>query len=119
MPYLKIQTNEVISAELEQKLLREASFLVASELGKAEKYVMVNIEPTRSMFFAGTDAPAAYLELKSIGLMESKQPEEKTKTLSAALCKLINDCISIPTDRIYIEFADAPRSMWGWNSTTF
>lgn len=114
MPYLKIQTNEVISAELEQKLLREASSLVASELGKPEKYVMVNIESTRPMLFAGTDAATAYLELKSIGLMESK-----TKTLSAALCKLINDCIGISTDRIYIEFADAPRSMWGWNSTTF
>ena len=114
MPYLKIQTNEIITPELERKLLREASTLVSSELGKPEKYVMVNIEPTRPMLFAGTDAPTAYLELKSIGL-----PESNTKALSAALCKLINDCIGISADRIYIEFADAPRSMWGWNSTTF
>ena len=114
MPYLKIQTNEVITSDLEQKLLREASLLVASELGKPEKYVMVNIEPTRPMLFAGSDAPTAYLELKSIGL-----PESKTKILSAALCQLINNNIGISADRIYIEFADAPRSMWGWNSATF
>ncbi|VAW92098.1 hypothetical protein MNBD_GAMMA23-896 [hydrothermal vent metagenome] len=114
MPYLKIQTNQNIVASGEQALLREASALVATELGKPENYVMVNIEPTRPMLFAGTDAPTAYLELKSIGLAESQ-----TKSLSAALCNLINKSLNIPTERIYIEFADATRSMWGWNKSTF
>lgn len=118
MPYLKIQTNQGIDAGIdtgiEQRLLREASSLVATELGKPESYVMVSLEPPRPMLFAGTDEPTAYLELKSIGLMESK-----TKALSAALCQLISDKMNIPAERIYIEFADAPRSMWGWNGSTF
>ena len=114
MPYLKIQTNQDIGASDAQNLLREASTLVASELGKPENYVMVNIEPTRPMLFAGTDAPTAYMELKSIGLAESQ-----TKNLSAALCRLINNKLGISTERIYIEFANAPRSMWGWNNSTF
>ncbi len=114
MPYLKIQTNQNIDQPGEQTLLREASTLVATELGKPENYVMVNIEPSRPMLFAGTDAATAYLELKSIGLAESQ-----TKSLSAALCNLIHDKLNIPTERIYIEFANAPRSMWGWNKSTF
>jgi len=114
MPYLKIQTNQGMDAAIEQTLLREASSLVASELGKPESYVMISIEPPRPMLFAGTDEPAAYLELKSIGLMESK-----TKTLSAALCQLISEKMNISAERIYIEFADAQRSMWGWNGSTF
>ncbi len=114
MPYLKIQTNQNILSSVEQTLLREASALVASELGKPESYVMVNIDPTRPMLFAGTDDPAAYMELKSIGLAGSQ-----TKKLSSALCNLIHNKLDIPTERIYIEFADAPRSMWGWNNSTF
>lgn len=114
MPYLKIQTNQDIEAAAEQTLLREASSLMASELGKPESYVMVNIEPTRPMLFAGTDDPTAYLELKSIDL-----PESKTKALSAALCQLISEKMMVPIERIYIEFADASRSMWGWNGSTF
>lgn len=112
MPVLNIQTNQAISDE--QSLLAEASKLVARELGKPESYVMVILQPPVPMLFAGTDEPLAYLELKSIGLQESQ-----TAGLSAALCQLLNDKLAIPPQRIYIEFADAPRKMFGWNSGTF
>jgi len=29
------------------------------------------------------------------------------------------DETGIPVDRMYIEFSDAERSMWGWNASTF
>ncbi len=114
MPYLKIQSNQELEANKQLVLLKEASALVAARLGKPESYVMVNMEPSRPMLFAGSDEPTAYLELKSIGL-----PESKTKELSQALCQLINSHTGIEQERIYIEFADAPRSMWGWNGSTF
>jgi len=114
MPYLKIQSNQILDQNQQSILLQDASKLIASELGKPESYVMVNLEPTRPMSFAGTDEPTAYLELKSIGLAESQ-----TKSLSAALCQLIHSFFNISQDRVYIEFADAPRSMWGWNGSTF
>lgn len=114
MPYLRIQTNQVVDAEAGQALLRAASQRVASELGKPEKYVMVALESAVPMRFAGSDAPTACLELKSIGLPESRTPE-----LSAALCELLEQQLGIDRARIYIEFTDAPRSMWGWNGATF
>ena len=113
MPYLKIQTNQAISAGT-TALLRKASQLVAKELGKPEQYVMVALAPPVPMLFAGTDAPTAYLELKSIGL-----PGAATGHLSQALCALIEDELGISKERVYIEFADAPRAMWGWNGATF
>ena len=112
MPYLKIQTNQAVN-ETEQ-LLKKASALVASVLGKPESYVMVALEAQQPMLFAGSNEPLAYLELKSIGL-----PENKTAEISSKLCALINDTLSISADRVYIEFADAPRKMWGWNNSTF
>ena len=114
MPYLKIQTNQTISPDQAQTLISKASKLVASDLGKPENYVMVALSPPVPMLFAGSDAPTAYLELKSIGL-----PSSRTGDLSQALCTLIENELAISKDRVYIEFADAPRAMWGWNGSTF
>jgi len=114
MPYLKIQSNHNIDGQTAKDLLGQASSTVASLLGKPERYVMVAIEPPIPMLFAGNDDPAVFMELKSIGLSESKTPE-----LSHELCELAQKTLGIDTDRIYIEFVDAPRKMWGWNGSTF
>lgn len=114
MPYLKIQSNVAIDETDATRLLAEASKQVAQELGKPENYVMVALEPPQPMLFAGSNDPLAYLELKSIGL-----PQSKTSALSATLCSLIEEQLGIPAARIYIEFTDAPRAMWGWDNETF
>lgn len=114
MPILIIKTNNVIDKSDITKVTQSASKLVASELKKPEEYVMVSFEQSQQMLFAGSNEPLAYVELKSIGLRESQ-----TAALSASLCQLINDHINVPKDRIYIEFTNAPRKMWGWNGGTF
>ncbi|HHJ16190.1 MAG TPA: hypothetical protein ENJ80_05775 [Gammaproteobacteria bacterium] len=114
MPLLKIQTNQPVDATAQKDLAGRASQTVAELLGKPERYVMVSIEHNPAMLFGGSDEPLAYLELKSIGL-----PESQTTDLSRSLCDLLKDTLDLPADRIYIEFADAPRSMWGWNGGTF
>lgn len=114
MPYLKIQTNLALDTNKASQFIKSASRLVAEGLGKPERYVMVALEPPVPMVFAGSDAPAVFMELKSIGLSESQTPK-----LSEQLCQLVNAEFAVPTDRIYIEFQDAPRKMWGWDSGTF
>ena len=114
MPYLKIQTNLDPQAETLSSLLQQASQNVAESLGKPERYVMVAVDTDVPMLFAGEASPTVYMELKSIGL-----PEQETARLSAALCQLVNDHLDIPTNRVYIEFANAERHMWGWDGDTF
>ena len=114
MPLLKIQTNQAIDADRQKHLISKASQEVAAMLGKPERYVMTSVETSPAMQFAGEDTPLAYLELKSIGL-----PESATADVSKALCELVTTATGIATDRIYIEFTDAPRKMWGWNGGTF
>lgn len=114
MPLLKILTNQNIPEDRKQALLHGASEQVAALLGKPERYVMVSLARNDSMLFAGSDAPLAYLELKSIGL-----PANRTGELSQALCALIHRDLGIDNDRIYIEFANATGAMWGWNGATF
>ncbi len=114
MPLLSIETNVPADADTRRALLVSASTLTAEELGKSERYVMVRFTHNPNMLFAGDDRPLAYLELKSIGL-----PEEATPKLSAALCALVEERLGVPGNRIYIEFSDAPRRMWGWDGHTF
>lgn len=114
MPYLNIQTNRKLSAEQHTIILQKSSALVASVLGKPEQYVMVALKDEVPMLFAGSDAPLAYLELKSIGLQA-----DKTKVFAKEFCQFVSDELDIPGDRVYVKFNDAQRSMWGWNGDTF
>ena len=114
MPYLKIQTNVSLDTSKENALLTKASQLVSEILSKPEKYVVVAFEHSPSMLFDGKNDPLAYLELKSIGL-----PGDKTTAYSQVLCDLVNQELNVDKDRIYIEFANAERNMWGWNGETF
>jgi phenylpyruvate tautomerase PptA (4-oxalocrotonate tautomerase family) len=114
VPFLKIQTNQALTETSAKTLAGKASALVAEQLGKPESYVMTSVENNPAMTFAGTDAPLAFLELKSIAL-----PDSATADASRALCTLIASETGIDTARIYIEFSDAPRKMWGWNNSTF
>ena len=114
MPLLRIQTNQPLDADTRQEHPRRASQQVAKLLGKPERYVMVTIEHNPAMLFAGTDAPLAYLELKSIGL-----PAARTGELSQGLCALVAEQLGVAPDRIYIEFANAAADMWGWDGGTF
>ena len=114
MPFLRIQTNHPLSEADARSLAGASSAVVAKQLGKPERYVMTSVETNPAMQFAGNDTPLAYLELKSIGL-----PESITADVSKALCELVTSATGIASDRIYIEFTDAPRKMWGWNGGTF
>lgn len=114
MPLLTIETNQAVAPENVDKLLASASELVARLLDKSEGYVMVKFTHNRHMRFAGSDEALAFLQLKSIGL-----PESATVQLSAALSEHMTTYLRVPKHRIYIEFVDAPRLMWGYNGRTF
>jgi phenylpyruvate tautomerase len=114
MPTLRILTNTQVLPEDRPALLTRASRAVAEMLGKPESYVMVILEDGRDMFFAVTAAPAAYLEVKSLGF-----PETKTAAYSRTLCDLLAAALGIPAERVYIEFSAPPAHLFGWNGGTF
>lgn len=114
MPYLKLSTNVKVSTEQTAQLLPMLSQLLVKETGKPERYVMVEITGEKAMLFAGSDAPLAYAECKSIGLSTLQ-----TKALSASITNLLNTQLAIAADRVYIEFSNCPAEFWGWNGATF
>ena len=90
MPTLIIKTNATIPADAAEPMIKRASARVAELLSKPERYVMVILEPTSAMCFNGDSSPLAFLELKSLGLPETRTPE-----FSAALCGLLQQELGI------------------------
>jgi phenylpyruvate tautomerase len=116
MPLIKVQTS--VSAPEKsavEGLLKSLSAKLAKHLGKPESYVMTAFEPGVAMTFAGTTEPVCYVEIKSIGSMSAAQ----TKAMSLDFCPQIKEALGVAPNRVYIEFADAKGSMWGWNGSTF
>lgn len=116
MPLIKVQTSvNAPESDNVEKLLKSLSAKLAKHLSKPESYVMTSFESGVVMSFAGTFDPVCYVEIKSIGTMNSSQ----TKAMSQDFCQEIKEKLGVSTNRIYIEFTDAKGSMWGWNSSTF
>lgn len=114
MPYFSIETNQPIDPASNRQLLKKTSAFIAELLGKPESYVMISIQPDTPLIFGGSDAPAAFVQLKSIGLAVDRCPE-----LSEKICRLIEQELAVPQDRVYIDFKDLARNMFGWNGKTF
>lgn len=114
MPFFRLQTNQILSEDEKTALCNISSECIAQCLEKSEEYVMVTIQSGMTMSFAAQDKPCALVELKSIGL-----PVEKTSELSLHICEMVQRNIGVAPERIYIEFSDVAREMWGRNCTTF
>ncbi|MFQ5518385.1 MAG: phenylpyruvate tautomerase MIF-related protein [Mariprofundus sp.] len=112
MPCLFVHTNIEVADKAD--FLAHCSAVTGAALGKPESYVMVELSDNRPMLFAGSDAPLAFLELKSLGLST-----DQTAGISEKLCALMQQQLGIDPARVYIEFAAPERAMFGWKGGTF
>ena len=110
MPLLNISTNKKIKNE--QMLLAKSSDFISNLLNKPEDFVMVKLDHSLPMYFAGTDQICSFIEIKSIGSLE---PAKMSKPISEFFSAELN----IPIDRTYIFFHDVDSRQWAWNSRTF
>ena len=114
MPYLSILTNARVADVRHSELLAAASRVVASQLSKPENYVMVSIAPGQRLALASNEEPAAFLELRSIGL-----PDAKRGSLSEGLTDLIAEFCGIARDRIFLVMVDVDAKLWSHDGKTF
>jgi phenylpyruvate tautomerase len=116
MPLLTITTSASLPSVVEQgALLTRLSAQLGKLLGKPEAYVLTSWVQASVMTFAGTTAPACYVEVKSIGGIDAASAAR----LSAALCESLSVALALPAQRIYLEFSDVPGALWGHDGETF
>lgn len=66
------------------------------------QYVMIVLKGSVPMAFGGTEQPAAYGELVSIGGLNS----DVNKKLSGAIANILESKLSVPKSRFYLKFYD-------------
>lgn len=117
MPLVRIVSNHSSSLDTPaaEALLAKVSVTVAKLLGKPERWVMTCLDPAAAMTFAGTNVPTCYVEVKNIGAL----PTTTAQQVSSELCQILSEQLGVPSDRIYIEFAEATGRLWGFDGSTF
>ena len=95
--------------------LKALSSAVAAATGKPESYVLVSLRTDAPLLFGGTEAPAAYGELLSIGAIGGA----KNKAISKAIADVVSAKLGVDANRFYLSFHDSAASDFGWNGSTF
>ena len=114
MPLLKLETSVILSDQSRTNLLTKLSRIAAESTGKPEQYVMVTVNHA-DILMSGRAAPAAFVDLRSIGGLGS----DRNRVFTEKICDLLEELLAIPPDRVYATFTDVQASHWGWNGATF
>jgi phenylpyruvate tautomerase PptA (4-oxalocrotonate tautomerase family) len=114
MPLLKLETTVALADDKRKALLTALSRIVAETVGKPEQYVMVAASPA-VIVMSGKPGDAAFVEVRSIGGLS----QDVNRRLSEKICRALNESLGVPTNRIYLNFADVVAGDWGWNGQTF
>ncbi len=113
MPFIQTKTNVKISAEQEKLLKEKFGKDIECLPGKTERWLMLDFEENCRMWFGGSDAPCAMLEVKLFG----KAQESSYEKLTAALTGDVAEVLGISGDRTYVKYEEIDH--WGWNGTDF
>ena len=95
MPFINVKTNIPVSENAQEALKTRLGQAIEAIPGKSEAWLMVGVEPECALWFQGTDAPAALVEVSVYG---GAEPD-------------------IDPARVYVKYAETPN--WGWNGGNF
>ncbi|KAI8318928.1 Tautomerase/MIF [Martensiomyces pterosporus] len=113
MPTCEIITN--VQPADAQALSAKASALVAELLSKPLGYVLAFVTVNPSLTFGGTDLPAAYVTIGSIGSVGG----DKNSPIVAGITDFVSRELTVRPDRIYVGIHDIPPADFGHNGRTF
>ena len=114
MPLLKLETTVVLTDEKRNALLASLSKIMAATTGKPEQYVMVTLNPA-VMLMAGKAGDGAFVDIRGIGGLSGSV----NRQLSQKVCRLLNESLGVPQNRIYLNFTELEAGNWGWQGSTF
>ncbi|KAJ3684094.1 hypothetical protein LUZ61_013258 [Rhynchospora tenuis] len=102
MPCLNLSTNVNLDGVDTSAILAEATRVVADVIDKPQNYVMVVLKGSVPICFGGTEQPAAYGELVSIGGIDPVT----NKKICAGIATILSKKLSIPKSRFFLLFFD-------------
>ena len=113
MPFIDVKTNAQVNKKQEIALKQALGQAIAILPGKSETWLMLDIHDGCRMYFHGSDAPCAMLQVQVFGKINTQKCEE----LTAEICRIMNDTLQIAPENTYVKYEEI--SLWGWNSQNF
>ncbi|MGN0623778.1 MAG: phenylpyruvate tautomerase MIF-related protein [Oscillospiraceae bacterium] len=113
MPFINVKTNTAVSAEKEAAVKALLGQAITTIPGKSETWLMVGIEPEYRLYFQGSSAPAAMVEVSVYG----QANPSAFNALTEKICAILNEQLDIDSSRIYVKYSATPD--WGWNGSNF
>ena len=112
MPFINVKTNAAVSKEKCEAIKSALGQAITALPGKSENWLMVGIEPECTLYFQGSDAPCAMVQVQTYGTNASG-----TDVLTGKICEILGDNLSIPANRTYVSYFGTAN--WGWNGGNF
>ena len=112
MPFISTKTNVSISKEQETALKTEFGKAI-SLIGKSEAWLMLSFAGGSSLWFKGSDSPAAIAEVKLYGSASASAYD----ALTGKLTEIISRILGVPAGRIYVKYEEV--RYWGLSGSNF
>ena len=113
MPFIKAKFSGAVSPEKASELqsaLGEAITLI----GKSERYLMIEIEDERHLYFGGSNSePIAFFD---VSLLHSA-PRASYEDLTARLCEIAKETMGVDGKNVYVKFEETEN--WGYDGFMF
>lgn len=113
MPFINVKTNAAVSADKENAVKSALGQAITAIPGKSEAWLMVGIEPEYTLYFKGTNEPAAMVDVSVYG----QANPSAFNLLTEKICAVLNEQLGIDSSRIYVKYSATEN--WGWNGSNF
>lgn len=113
MPYISVRTNNYLSDPQKSDIKKKLGKAVELLAGKSEKWLMVEISDSLSMWFKGRREGCAMVEVKLYGGASSEDCEAFTAEITSYLAEKL----AIDRDRIYVSYFATDH--WGYDGHDF
>ena len=114
MPYINTTTTAKITEESKRALTEALGKAIELIPGKSEDWLMLSFKGDAEMAFRGDiDKDCAMVEVEIFG----KAKRGDLDSLTARICKITEDILGVPSDRIYVKYREV--DVWGYNGFNF
>ncbi|MDE6764013.1 MAG: hypothetical protein K2J73_10105 [Oscillospiraceae bacterium] len=113
MPFINVKTNVNVTNEKTADIKSALGTAITAIPGKSEGWLMVGVEGDYTLYFKGTDAPAAMVEVQIYGSPSGNAMSELTNRITG----ILSESLGISSDRIYVSYMCTEN--WGWNGSNF
>ena len=114
MPFINSKISVKLTPEKEEAIKKRLGAAITAIPGKSENWLMLGFEDEYNLYFKGQKwDKCAFVDVKVFGGASS----EVYNKMTAEICKIFGEELSIPADKIYVAYQGTPD--WGWNGGNF